>query len=316
MFVTVLLINLLIAIMNNTFEDWKAQATGMWALQFTELLHRFEIISFPPPFNIAAFIIYFIEQTFFANRLYCLRIFKHSPISQLSHLLTESSETELEKERLHPEHPVRYYELVSINSKNPSDDNKSSSMFYEEDLERQSYIPPDLEEPEEKKIIIQNLSDAEVGIKFGKHLNSWLYVKILPDSSVVIPKPPAQIPCWAVKYDKIDKIYCTELHPHYFKMKKKENCICSSCCVKSLDINVLICEQCSSYQLCLKCYYNSQIDTNTKRVKVLEKFLHQPESWWKRDQMTITQPDQSNLVKVIISIYLKDKSSNQTNQDK
>jgi len=197
----------------------------------------------------------------------------------------------------------------------------SNSLFYDEDSEKKSQTQAEEEdEIEERKLIIQNiLTDCEVGIKFGKYLNSWLYVNILPESSVTIPKPPPYIPCWAVKYEKLDKIDCKELHPHPFIPKKRndnDNIVCSSCCVKPQDSSILICTQCSSFQVCYKCYYNTQIETNFKRAKVFERYISQPESWWKREQTNIPQPNQSDLVKVIVAKYMKDKSTpNETNEN-
>jgi len=56
--VVLVLMNILIAILNTTYGDLEEQAVGVWALQFTDLLHRCENLMWPPPFNFIAFSYY------------------------------------------------------------------------------------------------------------------------------------------------------------------------------------------------------------------------------------------------------------------
>jgi len=67
--VTILLINLLIAILNGSYTDLKEIATGLWAIQFVDLIHRCETLLWPPPLNILAIIYYSLASIFCPNNL-------------------------------------------------------------------------------------------------------------------------------------------------------------------------------------------------------------------------------------------------------
>jgi hypothetical protein len=293
MFVTILLINLLIAIMNNTFESWKVQSRGMWALQFTELLHRFEIITCPPPLNLLAFLIYFCELLFCEEKLYSYRLIKGENI--YDSLQENTVSKGIDSEVIHFNHFPMPYENVSVERFEPLVDLEDDIIISTEQTD---------------EILIKNNSDRDVVIKFGKGLSSWEYVRLLHNTSVLIPRPPEDIYCVAIPCDSIAKIECKEIHAHSFTLTNNitSNNYCHSCCSKLVQDYVLTCNtaQCN-FQLCLKCYYDAKIQTNTKAVGVIKKRVHKSDRWWKKKVSNNDNLNQNELVKVIVDRYLKDK---------
>jgi len=297
MFVSILLINLLIAIMNGTFEGWQSTATGMWALQFTELLHRCEGMSFPPPFNMICFLIYaFIQNDIWTKcgiHMYSYRIVNNIPSVNESRFLPN-------KKRLQTI-------TVTTDTVTIGGFTGTSLRLYDEDDE--------VTEKSIKDVTITNNRATKISIYRGSDKDYLMphLITLFPNTHFTIKNVRVPVKWTIFEYPGDPDIGepCTELHiqNHYFTlMPSSELTKCSTC---GTYTQVLKCNECTDndmvFQMCLRCYYSVKFGTEQYHAEHFKMCYVPAEQWWGSRDSGMGDTSQNKVVQIIIARYSEQK---------
>jgi hypothetical protein len=301
MFVAILLVNLLIAIMNGTFEDWQTTATGMWALQFTELLHRCEGMSFPPPFNIVCFIIHaFIQNDIWTKcgiHMYSYRIINNVPFVKEEKFLPNKKVLQT----------IRVISETVCIGGNFNLGQTVVKLFGEDDDGDKSIKDVTVTNNTAKKVLIYRGSETDY---LMPHL-----ITLFPGTEFVIKNVRLPVK-WTVFEDPAEDPnkgeHCPELHfeNHEFTLLHQSELVthCSTC---GTITQVLKCthEDCSNNEffMCLRCYYSVKFATDQYQAEHF-KLCHVPaENWWGSGSSLLEDTSQNKIVQTILAKYIEIK---------